>query len=387
MVKRRSNHEGSIFKRENGSWRAQVSIEGRRLSYKGKTQKECQKWLRETNNNIEEGFTYKKISKRFQSFAEDWLVSISSSRSKTTTALYDRTMRIEIFPFLGKSKLIDLTPEVIQRLYDHLIKQGKSGHAVHTIHKVLNVSLEHAVRLGMIIRNPCKSTSPPKPETTEMKIFDENQIHTFLNTANSLNDQYYVLYYLAFNTGMRISELIGLKWDDLDWERNSIRVRRQLLRFKGGGFEFTKPKSKSGSRTILIGENTMEELKKHREKVMSTQLDFGENWKDLNLIFPTRVGTPIVSQNLRRGFRKVLQVSGLPKIRFHDIRHTAASLMLNYGISVLIVSRRLGHSKPSITLDVYGHLIPSKDEEATVLLDELIAPIKVDNCTIFAPDQ
>ena len=96
---------------------------------------------------------------------------------------------------------------------------------------------------------------------------------------------------------------------------------------------------------------------------------------ELYLIFPTRVGTTIVSQDSRRGFRKALNISVLPKIRFHDLRHTGASMMLNYGISVLAVSRRLGHSKPSITLDVYGHLIPSKEEEAASLMNELLTPI------------
>jgi integrase len=220
-----------------------------------------------------------------------------------------------------------------------------------------------------------------------MKIYDENQIQIFLNTALSIKDQYYPLYYLAFHTGMRQAELIGLKWEDIDWERNTLQVRRQLLRHKGGGFEFSKPKSKSGNRKILIGLQTMAVLKTHQETVIQKRKNSKEKWPELDLIFPTRVGTPIVSQNLRRGFRKVLKVSGLPKIRFHDLRHTAASMMLNYGISVLAVSRRLGHSKPSITLDVYGHLIPSKEEEAATLMDELLTPIKAENCTIFAPNQ
>ena len=387
MVKRRANNEGSIFQRPNGGWRAQVSIDGRRLSYTGQTQKECQKWLKETIIQVDQGFTFEGSDTLLKDFLEDWLISVQSSRSKTTTALYIRTVNIEIIPILGKTKLNDLNPGIIQRFYDYQIKIGKSGHAVHTMHKILKVSLQHAVKLGMIIRNPCKVTTPPRPEKHEMKIYDENQIQIFLNTALSIKDQYYPLYYLAFHTGMRQSELIGLKWEDIDWERNTLQVRRQLLRHKGGGYEFSKPKSRSSNRKILIGLRTMDVLKNHQETVIQKRKNAKENWTELDLIFPTKVGTPIVSSNLRRGFRKVLNVSRLPKIRFHDLRHTAASMMLNYGISVLAVSRRLGHSKPSITLDVYGHLIPSKEEEAATLMDDLLTPIKAENCTIFAPNQ
>jgi len=175
--------------------------------------------------------------------------------------------------------------------------------------------------------------------------------------------------------------------EDIDWERKTLQVQRQALRHKGGGYEFTKPKSKSGIRTIILGDKMLEILREHKTDQWERRKRAGENWVELDLIFPSRIGTPVVSSNLRRSFRKLLAESGLPKIRFHDLRHTAASLMLNYGIPVIIVSRRLGHAKPSITLDVYGHLIPSKQEEAAALMDELLTPIDVSRCTIFAPDK
>ena len=385
MAKRRANNEGTVYKRTNKGWRAQVTINGQRLSYTAKTQKECQDWLKETIQQINQGFTYEGANTTVKEFLTNWLVSISSSRSKGTITLYQRTVNKEILPILGQLKLTDLKPDLIQRFYDHKIKNGQSAHAVHTAHKVLNIAIQHAVRLGCIVRNPCKETVPPKPEQTEMQSYDENQVQTLLTTSQVIKDKYYPLYYLAIHTGMRQAELFGLKWEDLDRERRTLQVHRQVARMKGGGFEFTKPKSKSGNRTITLGVQTVEVLKLHRKQVWELQKKVGDDWTDLNLIFPTRVGTPILGSNLRRGFRKLLKESGLPKIRFHDLRHTAASLMLNYGISVLIVSRRLGHSKPSITLDVYGHLIPSKQEEAAELMDELLAPIDTTNCTLFAP--
>lgn len=387
MAKRRSNNEGTIYKRANDKWRAQITIDGQRLSFTANTQKECQNWLKQTILDINQGFTYNGTNITLEEFLDDWLVSIRSSRSKGTLALYRRTVIKEILPKLGDIKITDIKPDLVQRFYDFKIKNGQSEHAVYSTHKVLRVALQHAVRLGMIPRNPCKPTVPPRPQQTEMTIYDEDQILRLLETAKSIDDQYYSLYYLAIHTGMRSSELVGLKWDDLDWELKTLQVQRQVFRPKGGGFEFTSLKSKSGHRTIILGDQMLQVLRNHHEHVRHLQKKAGDEWSDLNMMFPSRVGTPILGPNLRRGFRKLLRKSGLPKIRFHDLRHTAASLMLNYGIPVLIVSRRLGHSKPSITLDVYGHLIPSKQEEAAQLMDDLLAPINVTNCTLFAPKQ
>lgn len=185
---------------------------------------------------------------------------------------------------------------------------------------------------------------------------------------------------------MRQGELLGLKWEDIDLPRRTLQVKRQCLRHKGGGFEFSAPKSRSGSRTIILGKQAVEVLKAQQIRIADMRQKAEDEWEEYDMVFPTRVGTPILHSNLRRGFRHLLKESGLPKIRFHDLRHTAASLMLNNGIPVLIVSRRLGHAKPSITLDVYGHLIPSKQEEAASLMDDLMTPIAVDSNTIFAPD-
>ncbi|MCJ7701342.1 MAG: site-specific integrase [Anaerolineales bacterium] len=165
-----------------------------------------------------------------------------------------------------------------------------------------------------------------------------------------------------------------MKWEDVDWEKCTIQVKRQVRHFKGGSYTFTGPKSRSGFRTIILGKHALDVLEQHLKAQLKMKGALGDDWIDLNLIFASNTGTPITASNLRRGFRKLLKESGLPKIRFHDLRHTAASLMLNHGIPVLIASKRLGHSKPSVTMDVYGHLLPSKQEEAAELMDNLMSP-------------
>jgi len=141
--------------------------------------------------------------------------------------------------------------------------------------------------------------------------------------------------------------------------------------FTGDSYIFTTPKSKSGTRTIILGKQALNLLGNHKH-AQQKKISVSKHWENLNLIFPSNVGTPVTASNIRRAYKKLLTASGLPKIRFHDLRHTAASLMLNHGIPVLIASKRLGHSKPSVTIDIYGHLMPSKQEEAAQLMDRLL---------------
>ena len=180
---------------------------------------------------------------------------------------------------------------------------------------------------------------------------------------------------------MRQAELIGLKWEDIDWSLSTLQVKRQVRHFKGATYAFLESKSKSGTRTIMLGKKALEILRDYKQEQELFINSVRDHWIDLDLVFPSGTGTPLTASNIRRAFRKLLAASTLPKIRFHDLRHTAASLMLNHGIPVLIVSKRLGHSKPSITMDVYGHLIPSQQEEAAELMDDLL----FDSITPVAP--
>jgi integrase len=154
-------------------------------------------------------------------------------------------------------KLKDLKPDRIQRCYAKMKRDGLSNHAIHCVHKVLNSALAHALKLGTLTRNPCKSTTPPKPKQTEMRIYDESQIQVFLDTALALDDQYYPLYFLAIHTGLRQGELIGPKWVDIDWRRGRLKARRKVTRPRGGGYRFSKPKSRRGNRTITLGRKAL----------------------------------------------------------------------------------------------------------------------------------
>lgn len=183
--------------------------------------------------------------------------------------------------------------------------------------------------------------------------------------------------YLALTTGMRQMEILGLKWTDVDWARRTLKVERQLVRPEEDKVKFVSPKTKAGKRSLPIGTKTVEVLREHYERQNAERQAAGDKWQENNLIFTSNIGSPIDPRNLLRDFKKLLNEAGLPAVRFHDLRHTAASLMLNNNVPVIAVSRRLGHANPSITLNVYGHLLPSTQAEVAEMMDELITPIQL----------
>ena len=174
---------------------------------------------------------------------------------------------------------------------------------------------------------------------------------------------------------MRQSELLGLKWADLSWNRGVLYVRRQAMRRVADGF--SEPKTKAGRRTVKLGNTTLQMLQRQYHQQQLARAVAGSRWKDNDLIFTSSIGTPLNQRNVSREFHEILKAAGLPSIRFHDLRHTAASLMLNHGIPVIVVSKILGHSKPSVTLDIYGHLYNEMQDQAAKLMDDLVSPVQV----------
>ena len=308
-------------------------------------------------------------------FCIRWLISKKSSLKNNTWSQYDHTLKNFILPILGNVKIRDLRPDHIQSLYDDLLANGIGIYTVLKIHDILHSALSHASDTKLIQHNPANSIILPKEPESEMKILDESQVSQMLITAQG--NRLEALYYLALTTGMRQSEILGLKWIDIDWQNQTLRIERQLVRPKGSEVIFAPPKTKFGKRTVKIGEKSISILRNHDIRQNQERIISGDRWIDKGLLFTTRIGTPIHARNLIRYFKKLLNEAGLPEIRFHDLRHTAASIMLNNGIPVIVVSRRLGHSKPSITLDVYGHLIPSMDEYAAQRMDELVTPVEL----------
>jgi integrase len=371
MAKRRGNHEGTIYQRSNGRWVGQVSIDGNRISKSYHSQKECRAWIRQMRDQIEDGLNWNSAKITVNQYLSQWLKDIEGTIKPKTFDQYSSVVSNHLNPQLGKIKLRELQPYQIQQIYTNLKERGHSQRNVQLTHSVLHRALVMAERQGLIGRNPAKSIVPPKVDQKEMKVLNDNEVRQLLIGAK--DNRYEVLYYLAITTGLRQGELLGLMWGDIDWASNTLFVQRQLRYRRGEGSRFAPPKTKAGKRIVQLGPETIRLLAEHRKNQDVERLR--SDWQEFDLVFPSMVGTPTSRRNLHKFFKRLLKKSDLPDIRFHDLRHSAATLMLQNNIPLIVVSRRLGHSKPSITLDIYGHYLPGMQDEVAKLMDEIVTPI------------
>lgn len=373
----RGRNEGSISKAPNGTWRAQLSVGGgKRISFGADTKAEVQEWLRERQHEIDGGFDITGSKTTLEEFLREWIKNAEPSLRPKTAFQYRKLMEKHIYPRLGQIALKDINQQRLERYYGDLILEGRGVRTVRYAHSILHRAFEKAVMYGLLVRNPAHGAALPRLHQQEMSVWDDAQVSMFLTAASG--SYYEALYHLAVVTGMRQGELFGLKWSDLQWGTGMLYVQRQVQRVPGKSWSFIEPKTRAGRRPLRLGPESLDVLRRHKEQQDLEREAVGKRWRNNNLIFPNGVGNPMDSDNLRKDFGRVLSEAGLPKIRFHDLRHTAASLMLNNNIPPLVVSRVLGHSRPSTTMDIYAHLYHASLEGAAMLMDQLVTPIKVD---------
>jgi integrase len=372
MTRKRGNKEGSIYKRSNGTWRAQITLEGGRIGHTVKTQAEALAWLQGMRMNVDRGLTLKAATMIFDEFLSEWLDSAKSRLTFETWRSYNQLIRDYISPSLGSIRIRELTALRVQRLYNHQVKLGTGKRTIQKIHSVIRASLNSAKKMGLISNNPSIAADPPKPEVREMQILNEAQVKKLLTQVSENGDRNFCLYYLAFVTGMRQGELLALRWPEVDLDNQILHVKFSLKRVPIQGLQPLKPKTRNSIRAIQLGRDACRVLEKQLIQYKEDKTKAGELWNDLEFVFSSKVGLPLEPAVAYRNFQQTLVKADLPKMRFHDIRHTAASLMLHNGIDVLVASKRLGHAKPSITLDFYGHLLPAIQIEAAKIMEKIV---------------
>ena len=246
--------------------------------------------------------------------------------------------------------------------------------SVRYIHAVLHRALEQAVRFNLVPFNAAAKVDPPKVRQDEITPLDAEQATRLLDVAHSEGDRFEALYVVALTTGLRIGELLGLKWPDIDLENRTLRVSRQLQRGEAEGkakrtLVFTEPKNAS-RRTVDLPQRAVEALRSHRKRQAEEQLRAGAQWADNGLVFATGRGTPYDYQTITtRHFKPLLKRACLPDIRFHDLRHTYATLLLSRGTHPTYVQKSLGHANIAMTLDRYSHWMPSMGRATAEAID------------------
>lgn len=317
-------------------------------------------------------------------YLESWLRDYAANNvSPYTLDRYESIVRKHLIPALGSVRMNQLTPVRIERYYATALESGRLTHprkrpedgsktppprgldpqTVVKHHRVLRTSLKRAVRLGLLVANPCDRVDPPKLPRTEMKALDEIGTERLLAAARTSNcPSLYVAVLLAANTGMRRGEVLGLRWSDLDFDAGVLHVRRTLQRSKNS-VVFGEPKSAASRRMLSLDEETLSELKSHKVRQSQTRLALGIGWQDNDLVCPGRCGEPWHPNMLTREFQRLRDRNGL-SLRFHDLRHSHAAQLIRTGAPAKVIQERLGHASAGFTLSTYGHLLPGIQDEA-----------------------
>lgn len=375
--RRRGKGEGSITRLADGRWQARVDLGyegGKRVrkAFYGKTRREVQERLTRALGDHQRGLPLPHERQTVGQFLTDWLDNTARHTLRPTSYDgYADLVHHHLVPLLGRVPLAKLTPQQIAACYGDLLAKGLAPRTVQYAHAVLHRALDQAVRWNPVARNPTDAVDAPRPQRKEITVLTAEQAQRFLGAAEV--DRLHALYVLALMTGMRQGELLGLRWQDVDLAAGSLSVRRTLVR-TSQGWSWAEPKTAKGRRTIALPDLAVEALRQHRVRQLEERLRAGGLWDDLDLVFPNHTGRPLERQNVvKRSFRPLLARAGLPAIRFHDLRHSAATLLLSLGEHPKVVQERLGHSTIGVTMDTYSHVLPDMQRKAASKLDALFA--------------
>lgn len=310
-------------------------------------------------------------------FLERWLRDYAEANlAPSTLRRYRQLIYLHLLPALGSIPLTQLRPLHIQACYAQMLAKGLAPRTALHAHRVLREALGHALKWQLIARNPADAVEAPRPSRTEIKTPSVAQLHRLLDAAKATSLG--TLVHLAVLTGLRQGELLGLRWDDVDLDEGVLYVRQTAQWLPGKGVVFRPPKTHRSTRPVALSPATVTVLRQHRRAQLKTRIRLGPSYDDHGLVFASPQGFPLDPSNLRRAWRGVIRASGLPPLRFHDLRHAHASLLLQHGVHPKVVSERLGHATVTTTLDTYSHTIPGLQTEAVAQLDEtlgLAAPI------------
>ncbi|MFC1945578.1 tyrosine-type recombinase/integrase [Chloroflexota bacterium] len=341
--------------------------------------KEAEKRLNELIHQLDIGMFVKPGKDTVADYLNRWLKDYAyTNLSPKTAEGYDSIITRHLNPAFGMVVLTHLKPEMIQKYIGDKLSNGrvreKGSLTARTVrHHIvcLHTALQQAVKMGTLYRNPVDGVTIPRAERHEMRTMTESDIHMVLDMARST--PYYTFFYMAIFTGMRRSELLGLKWQDVDLTLHLASVRRSLHTAKGGQVILRQPKTEKSRRMVRLSSSTVAVLKEYLEAQNEFRHSLGcPRLTDGDYVFCHYDGRPLLPNAVSHNWTKFVRKCGLPGIRLHDARHTHASLMLKQGVHPKIVQERLGHSSIQITLDTYSHVAPGLQEAAAEKFDEIM---------------
>lgn len=353
----------------------------KRKTFHGR-KREAQKALTAFAAEVERTYLTAGAKHSFEEFSERWLDLHAEPNLKAqTVAGYRRHLKNYIYPAIGHIKLEKLTAVRLMDFYASLQKDGirldkkKGGLSPVTIgqyHRIISSILESAVKWNVLSYNVAHGVQPPRAEHKEMNVYNEEQTVDMLTALEKQPIKYQALISLAVLAGLRRGECLGLEWADVDFEKQEITIRRQSQYLPHKGVFADSPKTASSVRIIAIPATLVDTLKGLKASQNSKRLKLGGRWHDSGRVFTTWDGRPMHPDSISSWFREFQTDANLPHIRFHDLRHVSATLMLVGGVDLKAVSKRLGHKQTSTTMNIYAHALRSADRQASAKMQELL---------------
>lgn len=370
---KRGNGEGSVSKRSDGRWEARIRLPGnQRKHFYGDTRAEAVKQLQAFQHQLEQGTPVMRDKLTVERYLADWLDGCKPPALEYSTwRVYEIYIRIHINQTLGTTKLTQLTPQQLQKFYAEKLSKGKSSTYVRHMHACLHRALEDALRFGLVQRNVADLVKAPPMGKRPMHVYTPEQARRFLEAAKG--DRLEALYVVALSTGMREGEMLALKWRDVDLEAGVIQVQTTLKLSERGTRTIGKPKTSGSRRKVMLTPTAIAALKAHHVRQLEEHLQAGSGWQETDLVFSNTIGKSLDPTNVYKyQYRPLIRKAGLPLIRLHDLRHTAATLLLLSGTHPKVVSELLGHSSINITLNLYSHVLPDMQASATSAMERLL---------------
>ncbi len=357
--------KGSIRKRAPGVWQVRIEtgtdpVSGSRLRRSVQvygTRKDAENERTALLHAVQTGTYVDPTRETVAEFLERWLRDYAlAAVGRRTYERYEEIVRLHVVPALGRLRLTDVRPAHILTAEREWRELGLSPYTVLKHHRLVREAFQHAVRWQLLVVNPADAVTPPRPERREMLALDRDQAAALLEAAAGSEFEAPIL--TALYSGLRVGELLGLRWRDVDLTSGQLHVQQAAQPVKGGGVTYAPPKTHRSRRAVSVPAPVSEALQRHRATQTMARLAAGPAWQDGDLVFAGRQGGPMSRTRLRLAFQGLLAAAALPRIRLHDLRHTMATLMLAQGEHPKIVSERLGHATVGITLDTYSHVLP-----------------------------
>jgi integrase len=375
--RRRGKGEGSIYKLADGRWRASVDMgwhngTRRRKQITRKTRAEATRELRRVMTEIEAGQISYERAPTLEAWMATYFHEVASSRVRPSTLNgYEHLTRLHITPFLGRHYIDKLRPQHITACYREL-SNTLSPSSIRRVHAILRRALTIAVRWGLITNNPVLMVDPPSLTRPDLEPYSLDEATSLLQAA--ANDRLEARWTIALMLGLRQGEVLGLGWQHIDFNQRTLRVARSLQRQPDGTLGLVETKTQRSRRVIPMPPAVESALLRRQQAQRQERHLAGPLWRQSDLVFTTATGTPIHPRNDYRSFRSLIIRAGLRRVRLHDLRHTAASLLLSQGVAGRVVMEILGHSQIAITMNTYTHVDPELNRTATDLMEKALWP-------------